>query len=162
MVAVGLLCGGLSPVKRERGPLRSLSRDRAAAGFTLVELLVVLAILGLLVGLAVPQLFKYFARAKQDAAQVQIETVASGLDLFMLDAGRYPTEQEGLRALIEAPAGAARWRGPYLSKAAILTDPWGHAYVYRNAGGPSAYDLHSLGPDGAGASVHQAPEPDTP
>ena len=122
---------------------------RGQAGFTLVELLVVLAILGLLVGIAVPQLFKYFSRAKEDAAKIQIQTIASGLDLFLLDVGRYPTDQEGLRALVDPPPGLDRWSGPYVSQASILTDPWGHAYVYHVPGRQrSAYDLYTLGPDG--------------
>jgi general secretion pathway protein G len=118
-------------------------------GFTLVELLVVLAILGLLVGIAVPQLFKYFARAKEHAASVQIDTIASGLDLFQLDIDRYPTEQEGLRALIEAPPNLSHWSGPYLSRPGLLTDPWSRPYVYHVPGhNNTAYDLYSLGPDG--------------
>src|SRR5579885_54132 len=111
-----------------------LAKQRAwrgrSGGFTLVELLVVLAILGLLVGIAVPQLFKYFSRAKEDAANVQIETIASGLDLFLLDIGRYPTEQEGLKALVEPPPSLARWRGPYLSRPSLLNDPWNRPYIY--------------------------------
>ena len=122
---------------------------RAGAGFTLVELLVVLAILGLLVGIAVPQLFKYFGRAKEDAANVQIETIASGLDLFLLDIGRYPTEEEGLKALVVAPPNLARWNGPYLSRSSLLVDPWGRPYVYHVPGHQNAaYDLYTLGPDG--------------
>lgn len=122
---------------------------RRQAGFTLVELLVVLAILGLLVGIAVPQLFKYYARAKEDAARIQMQTIASGLDLFLLDVGRYPSEQEGLKALVERPASLDRWAGPYVSQASLLTDPWGRPYVYRVPGhNHAAYDLYTLGPDG--------------
>jgi general secretion pathway protein G len=133
--------------------------DSRNTGFTLVELLVVLAILGLLVGLAVPQLFKYFSRAKSDAANVQIESIASGLDLFLLDVGRYPTGQEGLRALVEPPANLARWNGPYLSRPSILTDPWGQAYVYRVPGrDKSAYDLYTRGPDGTATGPPDAIE----
>ena len=125
-------------------------------GFTLVELLVVLAILGLLVGLAVPQLFKYFSRAKEDAAGVQIEAIAAGLDLFLLDVGRYPTDQEGLRALVAQPAALARWNGPYLSRTSLLTDPWGRPYVYHLTGrANAAYDLYTRGADG---SATRAPE----
>jgi general secretion pathway protein G len=124
-------------------------RVRGRPGFTLIELLVVLAILGLLVGIAVPQLFKYFGRAKEQAADVQIETIASGLDLFLLDIGRYPTEQEGLRALVAPPPNLARWNGPYLSRSSLLVDPWGRPYVYHVPGHQNAaYDLYSLGPDG--------------
>jgi general secretion pathway protein G len=126
------------------GPVR-----RRAAGFTLVELLVVLAILGLLVGIAVPQLFKYFSRAKEDAARIQMQTIASGLDLFLLDLGRYPTDQEGLKALVAAPPDLDRWAGPYVSQKSILNDPWGHPYVYHVPGREkSAYDLYTLGPNG--------------
>ena len=109
-------------------------RRYPAAGFTLVELLVVLAILGLLVGIAVPQLFKYFSRAKEDAARVQIQTIASGLDLFLLDLGRYPSDQEGLKALVEPPPNLDRWSGPYVSDPSVLNDPWARPYVYHVPG----------------------------
>jgi len=123
---------------------------RRNAGFTLVELLVVLAILGLLVGIAVPQLFKYFSRAKEQAAQIQISALSEDLNYFLLDVGRYPTEQEGLKALVAAPPNLDRWRGPYVAQPSLLTDPWGRPYVYRvpsrRQGQP--YDLYTLGPDG--------------
>ena len=88
--------------------------------------------------------------AKEDAAKIQIQTIASGLDLFLLDIGRYPTDQEGLKALVDAPPNLPNWAGPYVSQASILNDPWGRPYVYhvpsRNPG--IAYDLYTLGPDG--------------
>jgi len=123
---------------------------RRDAGFTLVELLVVLAILGLLVGIAVPKLFQYFSRAKEQAAQIQINTLAQDLDLFLLDVGRYPTEQEGLKALVAAPPNLERWAGPYVAQSSLLNDPWGHPYVYRvpSRRPGQAYDLYTLGPDG--------------
>jgi general secretion pathway protein G len=133
------------------------ARRARNAGFTLVELLVVLAILGLLVGLAVPQLFKYFSRAREDAANVQIEAIASGLDLFLLDVGRYPTDQEGLRALVDQPATVARWNGPYLSRPSLLIDPWGQPYVYHVPGRQkAAYDLYTRGPDGSATGPPEA------
>jgi general secretion pathway protein G len=121
-----------------------------SAGFTLIELLIVLAIIGMLVGLAVPAYFKYFSRAKEDAATVQLDAIAAGLDLFLLDVGRYPTDQEGLRALVEPPASLARWNGPYLSRPSLLLDPWGQPYVYRVPGRQNAaYELYTRGPDGS-------------
>jgi general secretion pathway protein G len=119
------------------------------AGFTLVELLVVLAILGLLVGIAVPQLYKHYARAKEDAAKIQMQSIGTGLDLFLLDVGRYPSDQEGLKALLDPPGNATRWNGPYVSQPSILHDPWGRPYVYHNPGQQRrGYDLYTLGPDG--------------
>lgn len=123
------------------------SRERER-GYTLIELLVVLAILGLLVAIAVPQLMKSLERAKVDTARVQIEKLGSILDLYRLEAGHYPSEQDGLRALVEVPAGVDRWNGPYLKNREALNDPWGNLYVYRLPGEHGEYDLYSLGVDG--------------
>ncbi len=118
-------------------------------GFTLIELLVVLVILGLLATIAAPQVIRFIGGAKSDTAKVQIERLSTTLDLFRLGVGRYPTDQESLRALVERPVGAEGWNGPYLAKADALIDPWGRPYVYtfpsRHGG---AYDLMSLGADG--------------
>jgi len=118
-------------------------------GFTLVELLVVLAILGLLAAIATPQVIKYLGRAKVETAKIEINNLSVGLDLFLLDVGRYPTEQEGLRALVEQPSGLATWRGPYIKRAGVPVDPWGQPYVYRSPGQAGDYDLFMAGEEGA-------------
>ncbi|MDQ2090856.1 type II secretion system major pseudopilin GspG [Marimonas arenosa] len=119
-------------------------------GMTLVELLVVLLILSMIAAFAVPQAVKYLGGARSDAAAVQIDRLGSILDLYALEVGRYPTTDEGLQALVEAPQGASeRWNGPYLRKADALTDPWGRPYEYRAPGEHGPFDLYSLGADGA-------------
>jgi general secretion pathway protein G len=122
--------------------------QRLSDGFTLIELLVVLAILGLLAAIAVPQVLKYLGRAKEDVVNVQVQALETSLDLFDLDVGRYPTDQEGLNALVQRPAGIDRWNGPYVTKATSLIDPWGRPYVYRPSDQVGNYLLYSLGPDG--------------
>jgi general secretion pathway protein G len=120
---------------------------RCAAGFTLIELLVVLVILGLLAAFAAPQVLNYLGRAKTDAAKAQVQNIASILDLYRLDVGSYPDERDGLDALLEQPADASRWNGPYVKRRDALIDPWGELYVYRYPGEHGAYDLYSLGAD---------------
>ena len=116
-------------------------------GFTLIELLVVLVILGLLAGLVGPQILRYLGSAKSDTAQLQIEELGAGLDLFHLEVGRYPTSDEGLSALVEEPTGVNNWNGPYLKKKTVPKDPWGNDYNYSSPGENSIYDLFSLGQD---------------
>lgn len=118
------------------------------AGFTLLELLVVLVILGLLASLVGPQVLKQVGGSKTKTAALQIEEFATALDLFHLEVGRYPTTQEGLEALIHKPANARFWNGPYLGKKVIRDDPWGNPYVYESPGQHGGYDLYSLGADG--------------
>ncbi|MFO1152200.1 MAG: type II secretion system major pseudopilin GspG [Rhodospirillales bacterium] len=121
----------------------------ATAGFTLLEILVVLVILGLLAAVvAGPQVFRQLGAAKSEAAKLQLDRVGGSLDLFRLDVGRYPAQQEGLRALVEPPVGVARWNGPYLKKQESLIDPWGRPFGYRYPGQHGEYDLWSLGADG--------------
>ncbi|MGF1614995.1 MAG: type II secretion system major pseudopilin GspG [Gammaproteobacteria bacterium] len=115
-------------------------------GFTLLELLVVLAILGLIATFAAPRVFKYLASARIDSARVQIENLGQALDLYKLEVGTYPPD---LEALVQPPAGEARWNGPYLKKSVIPKDPWGNDYVYRFPGEHGPYDLISLGADNA-------------
>jgi len=117
------------------------------AGFTLIELLVVLMILGLLAGLVGPRVLSQLGGAKSDTAQLQIAEFSSGLDLFFLEVGRFPTAEEGLLALVVEPPGAANWNGPYLKKNDIPQDPWGQEYRYLYPGEHGDFDLFSLGRD---------------
>lgn len=117
-------------------------------GFTLVELLVVLVILGLLVAIAAPRVMKYLGSARSDTAHIQIEKLAGVLDLYRLEVGHYPTDQEGLKALMEKPAQADSWNGPYLKSKDSLTDPWGVPYAYHSPGQHGEFDLYTLGADG--------------
>ena len=123
-------------------------KKRREAGFTLIELMIVLFILGLLAALVAPRLMGRVGKAKQKTAQAQIQLLATALDLYHLDVGSYPTTQEGLKALKEKPASAGGWGGPYLDKP-IPNDPWGRPYVYKSPGEHGPYDLFSLGADGA-------------
>jgi general secretion pathway protein G len=116
-------------------------------GYTLLELLVVLAIIALLVGFVAPKMMGYLGRAKADAAKVQMHNVVTALDLYRLDTGDYPTQAEGLRALLEKPGAAEHWNGPYLQKAEGILDPWGQPFVYQQPGQHGEYDMLSYGAD---------------
>ena len=118
-------------------------------GFTLIELMVVMIILGLLAALVAPRMFGRVGEAKQKAAYAQIELFGTALDSFRLDVGRYPTTAEGLEALIVKPPGVETWNGPYLKKSEIPLDPWGNPYHYESPGKHGDYDLYSLGADNA-------------
>ena len=121
----------------------------ASRGFTLVELLVVMMILGLLASVVGPKVMKYVGDSKSKTARMQIEDLSASLDLFLLDNGRYPTTEEGLPALVAATQNLQTWNGPYLKKTVIPNDPWGRAYEYRAPGEHGAFDLYSFGADNA-------------
>ncbi|TXM95004.1 type II secretion system protein GspG [Methylobacterium sp. WL30] len=123
-------------------------RRDAQGGFTLVELLVVLVILGLVMGLAGPRVLGYLSSSRDKAAKLQIESFASALDLFYLDNGRYPSTSEGLQSLVQRPPAAENWSGPYLKQGSVPADPWGHPYEYRTPGKTAPYAILSLGADG--------------
>jgi len=128
--------------KRER------RQNVGEAGFTLVEMLVVITIIGLIMGLIGPRVLNYLNESKVKAAKIQLQSFSSALDLFYLDAGRYPSTSEGLAALVQRTPGVAAWNGPYLKGGNLPNDPWNHAYIYRAPGQRSPYEIMSYGSDG--------------
>jgi general secretion pathway protein G len=117
-------------------------------GFSLIELIVVLVILGLLAAVVAPRVYDKLARGKEQIAKIQIKEIEGALQLFSFDMGRYPNTSEGLEALIRNPGNLESWRGPYLGKSELPKDPWGKPYVYRCPGQHGDFDLFSYGPDG--------------
>jgi general secretion pathway protein G len=133
--------------------LSCMRADRACAarhkaGFTLVEMLVVLTIIALILGLVGPRVLNYLGESRTKAAKLQIESFGSALDLFYLDAGRYPTASEGLNALVQRPTGAEIWNGPYVKGGKVPSDPWGNPYQYRSPVESAPYEIVSYGSDG--------------
>src|ERR1700716_3680798 len=129
-------------------PRDTACRAAPAAGFTLLELLVVMVIIGLLAGFVAPRYFSQVGKSRVKAARAQIDALDKALDQFRIDVGRLPTTEEGLAALNTAPAGMQNWEGPYLKKA-VPPDPWGHPYVYLEPGThQNDFDLASYGRDG--------------
>ena len=128
--------------KRER------RRGTGEEGFTLVEMLVVITIIGLIMGLIGPRVLNYLSESKVKAARIQLQSFSSALDLFYLDAGRYPSSSEGLGALMQRAPGLAAWNGPYLKGSSLPNDPWNHSYMYRSPGEHGPYEIISYGADG--------------
>jgi general secretion pathway protein G len=122
-------------------------KRRSQVGFTLVEILVVITIIGLIMALVGPRVLNYLGESRVKAARIQIESFSSALDLYFLDLGRYPSSNEGLAALTRGN-NVPGWNGPYLRGGVVPSDPWGHGYVYRSPGGRAPYDIISLGSDG--------------
>jgi general secretion pathway protein G len=118
-------------------------------GFTLVEILVVITIIGLIMALVGPRVLNYLSEAKSKAAKIQISSFSSALDLYFLDTGRYPSSSEGLPALVQRPGNIPQWNGPYLKGGVVPADPWSNPYVYRMPGEHGTYDIISYGSDGA-------------
>jgi general secretion pathway protein G len=124
-----------------------MSKPSRARGFTLLELLVVMVIIGLLAGYVGPKFFGQIGKSEVKAARAQIDALQKSLDQYRLDVGRYPSTEQGLAVLNTRPAEEPKWAGPYLAKA-VPKDPWGRDYQYRSPGEHGEYDLLSLGRDG--------------
>jgi general secretion pathway protein G len=139
----------MSKISAEISP--RLAREDARQGergFTLVEMLVVITIIGLIMGLIGPRVLNYLSESKVKAAKIQMQSFSSALDLFNLDAGRYPSTAEGLTALVRRTPGVEAWNGPYLKGGNVPNDPWNHPYIYRAPAEHGAYDIMSYGSDG--------------
>ncbi len=122
---------------------------KSERGFSLIELIVVLVILGLLAAVVAPKVYDKLAKGKDQIAKIQIKELEGALQLYSFDVGRFPNSSEGLDALLRNPGNLDAWKGPYLTKNELPKDPWGKPYIYRCPGQHGDYDLLSVGPDGA-------------
>lgn len=134
-------------ILRRRFSPRQAKTDDPELGMTLLELLVVLAILALVIGIAAPRVIGYLGKAKSDTAHLQMQQLLTALNLYRLEVGSFPTEQEGLQALITQPAGVEKWSGPYIDRDEGIKDPWGEVFVYRQPGERGEVDLMTYGAD---------------
>ena len=123
-------------------------KSRRNAGVSLLEVLIVLAIIGMIMGLVAPRVLDYFGRAKSQAATIQMSNIKGALQLMYIDIGRYPSEAEGLNLLISAPGQLQGWNGPYMDNEEGIKDPWGRRFVFRAPGQSKEFDLFTLGRDG--------------
>ncbi len=123
-------------------------RRNREAGFTLVELLVVLVILVLLASIIGPRVIGYLGSSRAKTAHVQIESLVTAMELFHIDVGRYPTSTEGLTALVKSPGNIPGWNGPYLTKGGVPQDPWGRPYLYQAGQNGTSFEIKTLGADG--------------
>ena len=136
----------------KRLPPRRVERRRrrdGEGGFTLVEMLVVITIIGIVMALVGPRVLGYLGESKVKAAKIQIQSFSAALDLYYLDNGGYPSGNEGLTALVQRPSSAPAWNGPYLKTGSVPDDPWGHPYVYKVPGDHAPYEIDSQGPGGS-------------
>jgi general secretion pathway protein G len=148
---------GFLRLQATRRLLRLEQRRRdGEAGFTLIEMLVVITIIAMIMALVAPRVLNYLGESKIKAAKIQIESLGSALDLYYLDEGHYPTSSEGLVALVQRPENSPTWNGPYLKGGFVPNDPWGNPYVYRSPGEHGPYDIISYGPDGQRAGLDSA------
>lgn len=136
--------------------MRADARTIMSAGYTLLEMLVVLGVLVLVIGVTAPIVLSQFGNAKTDAARVQVNALAGSIEFYAVDVGSVPTEEQGLEALLEAPSGVSRWRGPYTRKETQLVDPWGNPYLYRRRDGDIPFEVYTLGSDQAVGGTKEA------
>jgi general secretion pathway protein G len=136
----------ITALRRSKSPGSLLLKG--SPGFTLIEMLVVLVIIGLIMGLVGPRVLSYLSDARAKAAKLQIEAFGNSLDLYYLDNGHYPSSSEGLDALVRRPGNLGSWNGPYIKGGSVPADPWKHDYIDRSPGEDSPYDILSYGSDG--------------